>query len=105
MQEKRDNIDFLLERCFEDISINDSYNSALMDKIENKKLAMESALKNKISLRISAASLIMGGLMILILGMPEVQYRLVDYQCRVKNAEAFIQYNYNQDILKYIKGE
>ena len=108
MQKERDSIDSILDGCFEEIDTRENYNSILLEKIEafeDKKSAFDTVLKNRASLRISAASLIMGGLMILLLGVPSVQYRLIDYQCKVKNVEAFIQYNYNQDYIKYLKGE
>ena len=108
MQKERDSIDIILGGCFEEIETKASYNSILMEKVEEletRKSAFDTVIKNRVSLRISAASLIMGGLMILLLGMPSVQYRLIDYQCKIKNVEAIIQYNYNEDFLKYFKGE
>jgi hypothetical protein len=108
MQKQRDDIDILIEKSFKEINVSDDYNSVLLSKIkerEHKKSVMEIFNFNKSSLRISAVSLILGGIMIALLNVPEIQYKVIDYQYKIKSAEVYIQYNYNLNISNFFKGE
>lgn len=108
MQKRRDDLDIIIENSNSDFLISDNYNAILANKIQHqkhKKYILEIFNFNKSSLRVTAVSFIFAGIIIGLLSVPVIQYNLVDFQYRIRNAEAFIKYNYNGNILDYFKGE
>ena len=108
MQKQRDDLDIVIENSNSNFLISDNYNGILLNKIHNekhKKYAHQMFNSNKSSLRVTAVSFIFAGIIIGLLSVPVIQYKLVDFQYRIRNVQAFIQYNYNQKFLDYFKGE
>ena len=107
MQKQRDDLDIVIEKSNSDFFISSNYNTTLLNKIhyqKHKKYAIPILNFNIGSLRVTAVSFIFGGIIIGLLSVPAIQYKVVDFQYKIKNIEAFIQYNYNQNILDYFKG-
>ena len=108
MQKQRDDLDILIEDSNKNFLISDNYNTKLLNKIQqgkHKKYIIQIFNFNDSSLRVTAVSFIFAGIIIGLLSVPAIQYNLVDFQYKIRNAQAFIQYNYNQNILDYFKGE
>lgn len=108
MQKQRDDLDIIIEDSISNFYISDDYNWTLLNKIQHKNhenYPFQIFNFNKSSLRVTAISFILGGIIIGLLSVPAIQYKLVDFQYKIRNAEAFIQYNYNQNVLNYFKGE
>jgi len=108
MQKQRDDLDIIIKNSYSNFIVSDNYNTELLNKIKpkkNKKYTPQIFNYNMSSLKVTAVSLIFGGIIIGILSVPVIQYRLVDFEYKIKNVEAFIQYNYNQNVLEYFKGE
>jgi len=108
MQKQRDDLDIILEESNINISISSNYNITLLNKIQYQKHdrhVFQIVNFSMSSLRVKAASFIFGGIIIALLSVPVVQNKVVDFQYKIKNVEAFIQYNYNQNFLDYFKGE
>jgi len=108
MQKQRDDLDILIEKSNSNFLVSDDYNSILITKIKHqkhKKSVPQIFNFNMTSLRVTAVSFIFAGIIIGLLSVPVIQYKLVDFQYKIKNTEAIIRYNYNQNILDIIKGE
>ena len=108
MQKQRDDLDIIIKNSYSNFIVSNNYNAKLLNKIKpkkNKKCTPQIFNYNMSSLKVTAASFIFGCVLIGILSVPVIQYRLVDFQYKIKNVEAFIQYNYNQNVLEYFKGE
>ena len=108
MQKQRDDLDIVIENSNSNFLISDNYNTKLLNKIQqvkHKKYALQMFNFNESSLRVTAVSFIFAGIIIGLLSVPVIQYNLVDFQYKIRNVQAFIQYNYNQNILDYFKGE
>ena len=108
MQKQRDDLDIVIQNSNSKFLISDNYNTKLLDKIQHqkhKKYALQLFNFKESSLRVTAISFIFAGIIIGLLSVPVVQYNLVDFQYKIRNAQAFIKYNYNQNILDYFKGE
>ena len=108
MQKQRDDLDIVIENSNSNFLISDNYNTKLLNEIhkqKHKKYTFQIFNFNESSLRVTAVSFIFAGIIIGLLSVPVIQYNLVDFQYKIRNAQAFIKYNYNQNILDYFKGE
>ena len=106
MQKLMDDIDRRIEGSSREFNLSENYNEILMNKIQQRENKKSSKVYfNNNSLRVAASSLILSGILIAFLSVPNVQYELVNIQCRIRNAEAFIQYNYNFEFFNNLKGE
>ena len=108
MQRQRDGLDTVIENSNSNFLISENYNTTLLNKIQYQKHdrhIFQIFNFSMSSLRVKAASFIFGGIIIALLSVPVVQNKVVDFQYKIKNVEAFIQYNYNQNFLDYFKGE
>ncbi|MBC8062179.1 MAG: hypothetical protein H7Y18_16130 [Clostridiaceae bacterium] len=108
MQEQRDDLDIIIENSNSNFLITENYNATLLNKIQqqrHKKYTFEIFNFNNSPLKVTAVSFIFGGIIIGLLSVPVIQYKLVDLQYKVRNAEAFLQYNYNDNFIEYFKGD
>lgn len=96
MQQEWDDLDRVIEESFEDIKISDSYNYKLMAKMKKKKQVRNQSYT-------FAFSLILAGFLIMFMYTSDMQYRLIDVECRIKSNITMFQSNFN--IFNNIKGE
>jgi hypothetical protein len=96
MQQEWDDLDRLIENSNEEIRVSDSYNYKLMSKMKRKKQVRNQSYT-------FAFSLIMAGFLIMFMYTSDIQYKLVDIQCRIKSNVTFLQSNIN--ILNNLRGE
>lgn len=96
MQQEWDDLDMIIKESFDDIKVSDSYNYILMKKMKNKKQVRNQNYT-------FAFSLILAGFLILFMFTSDMQYRLIDIECRIKSDITMIQNNFN--IFDSVKGE
>lgn len=96
MQQEWDDLDRVIEESFEDVKISDSYNYRLMAKMKRKKQVRNQSYT-------AAFSLILAGFLIMFMYTSDMQYRLIDIECRIKSNITTLQSNFN--IFNNLKGE
>lgn len=96
MQQEWDDLDRAIEESFEDVKISDSYNYKLMAKMKRKKQVRNQSYT-------AAFSLILAGFLIMFMYTSDMQYRLIDIECRIKSNITMLQSNFN--IFNNLKGE
>lgn len=96
MQQEWDDLDRVIEESFEDVKISDSYNYRLMAKMKRKKQVRNQSYT-------TAFSLILAGFLIMFMYTSDMQYRLIDIECRIKSNITTLQSNFN--IFNNLKGE
>lgn len=96
MQQEWDDLDIVIEESFENVKISDDYNYKLMTKMKKKKQVRNQSYT-------FAFSLILAGFLIMFMYTSDIQYKLIDIQCRIKSDVTMLQSNIN--IFNYFKGE
>lgn len=96
MQQEWDDLDKAIEDSFEDVKISDNYNYKLMARMKKKKQVKNQSYT-------FAFSLILAGFLIMFMYTSDIQYRLIDIQCRIKSDITMFQSNFN--IINSLRGE
>lgn len=96
MQQEWDDLDRVIGESFEDVKVSENYNYKLMSKMKRKKQVRNQSYT-------FAFSLILAGFLIMFMYTSDMQYKLIDIQCRIKSDITMLQSNFN--IFNNIKGE
>lgn len=102
MQQKRDDLDYVIYDSFKQFEVSEDYNYKLLEKV---KKAGQNSETSSFKMRTAAASLILSGLILALLSFPGVQCKIINMQNKIKSTEAFINFSKSENIVKYIYGE
>jgi uncharacterized membrane protein len=99
MQKERDSLDQTIFESTPFIELSDGYDERLVAKLH--KTGEIKFGKDKSA----ALSFIMAGLLSIIMYTTDIQFKIVDFQYKVRNQILTLEYNYNIDMQRYFIGE
>lgn len=99
MQKERDNLDQTIYESTLDIELSNDYNERLVAKLHKTGKIKFGKDKN------AALSFILAGLLSVIIYSTDIQFKIVDFQYKIRSQILTLEYNYHIDVQRYFLGE